>query len=829
MGRSNLGNSIAPSHAVIKKPAFLTGVSLITFSVLVLQIVQTRILSVIAWYYLAFFAISVAMLGMTIGAVWVYLRRDRFLPDRLASDLSWYALATAVSIPASMMVQFSLITTLSLTASTIVSWALLLAAMAVPYAFAGVVVSLALTRSPFPVSQVYSVDLLGAALGCAAVVLLLNVLDGPTTLIVIGLTAAFAAYCFTASTSGVEQQQLKARAWWQRPVPVMMVLLALSLINALTPLRLRPMLVKDKLERSGLNRFEQWNSYSRVIATRPSTGRPMLWGRSPRMPKDLVTQEVFLNIDGDASTDMFHYDGTRESIEFLRYDLVNLAYNLPGIRKAAIIGVGGGRDLLSAHLYGVPEIIGVELNPIFIDLHTKHPYYKVYSNVTALPNLKLYVDDARSWFASTDQKFDLVQMSMIDTWAATGAGAFSLSENGLYTLEGWRAFIKTLNDKGIFTVSRWYNPSDVDETGRMIGLATAALLDAGVSDARPYLVVAHAKNIATLVLSKSPFTHEQLKILNGEIQRLGFEVLLAPGQSPKSPLLASMIASKDIDSLNKLASSSLLDITVSTDNRPFFFNQLRFSRIPQVLRHIAGGGTFGGVFAGNLQASIILILILWISISAVIITIILPLRSAAKNCPRPLIAAGSAYFSLIGMGFMFAEISLLQYFSVYLGHPIYSLGVCLFSLILATGLGSLASNRLNIASSRGMLVWGLIVVAYLLCLQQWLTDVFHATTARDLSLRISISLAVVIPLGFLLGFAFPTGMKLVEAVDKEPTPWFWGINGATSVLASVLAVMLSMSMGIRVTMLLSSVCYAVLIPVGFRLMRLRAVSAGSPT
>ncbi len=818
-----MDNSIAPSQAFVKKPAFLTGVFLITFSVLVFQIVQTRILSVITWYYLAFFAISVAMLGMTIGAVWVYLQRDRFLPDRLASDLSRYALATAFSIPASMMVQFSLITTLSDSASTIASWGLLLAAMAVPYAFAGVVVSLALTRSPFPVGHVYGVDMLGAALGCAAVVLLLNVLDGPTVLIVSGLIAALAAYFFTASASGAEKQQLKARAWWQRPVPAMLALLALSLLNALTPLGFRPILVKGRIDPSGLNRFEQWNSFSRIRATQPITSTPHLWGKSPRMPTDLVTQLARLDIDSDAGTAMYHYDGTRESIEFLRYDLVNLAYNLPGIRKAAIIGVGGGCDLLSAHLYGVPEIIGVELNPIFIDLHSKHPYYKVYSNVMALPNLKLYVDDARSWFASTNQKFDLVQMSMIDTWAATGAGAFSLSENGLYTLEGWRAFFKTLNNKGVFTVSRWYNSSDVDETGRMIGLATATLLDAGVSDARPYLVVAHAKNIATLVLSKSPFTNEQLKILNDEIQRLGFDVLLAPGHSPESPLLASMIASKDIDSLNKLASSGLLDLTVSTDNRPFFFNQLRFSSIPRALRHFAGSGTFGGVLHGNLQASIVLILILWISFNAVIFTIILPLRKSAKNCSRPLIAAGSAYFSLIGMGFMFAEISLLQYFSVYLGHPIYSLGVCLFSLILATGLGSLVSNRLNIASSRGMLVWGLIVVVYLLCLQQWLTDVFHATTARDLSVRISISLVVVIPLGFLLGFAFPTGMKLVEAVDNEPTPWFWGINGATSVLASVLAVMLSMSMGIRVTMLLSSVCYAVLIPISFRLMSLRAV------
>ena len=270
----------------------------------------------------------------------------------------------------------------------------------------------------------------------------------------------------------------------------------------------------------------------------------------------------------------------------------------------------------------------------FSSLYTKHPYYKAYSNITALPNLKLHVDDARSWFASTDQKFDLVQMSMIDTWAATGAGSYSLSENGLYTLEGWRAFINTLNDNGVFTVSRWFNPDDVKETGRMIGLATAALLDMGVSDARPHLFVARANRIATLVLSKSPFTNEQLAVLKAEVQRLGFNVLLAPDQPPDTEILAGMIASKDIDSLNVVL-NALLDLTMPTDNRPFFFNQLRFSKIPGVMMDLAAGGTVAGGLKGNLLASATLLIILLISIIAVIYTIILPLRSAATTFPGP--------------------------------------------------------------------------------------------------------------------------------------------------------------------------------------------------
>ncbi|HZR35126.1 MAG TPA: hypothetical protein VFA75_07105, partial [Nevskia sp.] len=205
----------------------------------------------------------------------------------------------------------------------------------------------------------------------------------------------------------------------------------------------------------------------------------------------------------------------------------------------------------------------------------------------------------------------------------------------------------------------------------------------------------------------------------------------------------------------------------------------------------------------------------------------LPLRHAARSAPRALIASGTLYFALIGLGFMFGEISLLQYFSVYLGHPIYSLGVCLFSLIFSTGLGALVSGRLALDSRGAFAAWGLLVAAALFAGQHWLTDLFHATTAQPLPVRIGYSLAVVMPIGFLLGFAFPTGMRLVEAVDAEPTPWFWGINGATGVLASCLAVIVGMGLGINVTMGLAGVCYLALIPVAWSLLRQGAPSVGA--
>jgi spermidine synthase len=785
---------------------------------LIFQIVQTRILSVLAWYYLAFFAISVAMLGMTAGAVWVYLWRQRFTPEFLPVTLSNFALLAAIAMPVSMMVQFCLITTLTLSLTTVFSWTLLMAAMAVPYVFAGVVVSLALTRSPFPTGTVYGVDLLGAALGCVAVVGILNVIDGPATIFVAGVLSALSGLAFTVSA-----RRSASKPLWRRPVIVLIATLALTLFNVLLPARFRPIMVKDRLEKTESGLYEKWNSYSRIKVESPVVASPLMWGPSPNMPPKIFVPTAAMNIDGAAGTNMFHYDGTPESIAFLQYDLVNLAYRLPGIHKSAVIGVGGGRDILAAHLFGVPDITGVELNPIFINLHTRDPFYKSFSNLTTLPNLKLHVDDARSWFASTNEKFDLVQMSMIDTWAATGAGAFSLSENGLYTLEGWRAFLKTLNNDGVFTVSRWYSPDDVNETGRMIGLAAAALMDAGVEDPQSHLFVATADHIATLVLSKSPLTEARLRVLTDTTQNLGFRVLLAPDHPAESQLLRNILQSQNRVALALALSGTYLDLSVPTDARPFFFNQLRlfdFSSLIRVIQSRSGGKISYGVVTGNLIATGVLTMILFISIVAVIVTILVPLRSAVRHSPRRLIVTGSIYFSLIGVGFMLAEIALLQYFSVYLGHPIYSLGVCLFSLILASGVGSLTSERLKLNTRGKIVLWSCLIAACLAVMARGLPVVFEATTGRERSVRIAISLISIIPVGFLLGFAFPTGMRLVEAVDNGPTPWFWGINGAMGVLASVLGVMFSIAMGINASILIAAACYLLLIPTSFALLKM---------
>src|SRR5262249_31005236 len=150
-------------------------------------------------------------------------------------------------------------------------------------------------------------------------------------------------------------------------------------------------------------------------------------------------------------------------------------------------------------------------------------------------------DEARSWFARSADNFDSIQMSLTDTWAATGAGAFSLSENGLYTLQGWRTFFDHLTPSGTFTVSRWYSPSNDSETGRMLSLAMATLMDEHISSPREHIFLAAAEYLATLIVARAPFTPEELATLTATANRLHFTILVSPQSQPKSLILSEIV------------------------------------------------------------------------------------------------------------------------------------------------------------------------------------------------------------------------------------------------------------------------------------------------
>ena len=272
--------------------------------------------------------------------------------------------------------------------------------------------------------------------------------------------------------------------------------------------------------------------------------------------------------------------------------------------------------------------------------------------------------------------------------------------------------------------------------------------------------------------------------------------------------MESIVLAPDRAALNQATDASYLDLSPPTDARPFFFNQLRLDRlIGQNLFELASRP---GVFGGNLSATLTLAMLILISAALVAATIIVPLRSTLSAVTSTLIFAGTAYFALIGVGFMMTEIALLQRMSVFLGHPVYALSIVLFSLILSTGVGSLASERAPLESSGRLIAWSGLTSLYLFTLPAWLPGVLLHLESADLLIRAGLAVLVLTPAGFLMGFGFPTGMRLVSKVDRRPTPWFWGINGAAGVLAASVAVMTSISFGIDTTLRVGAICYLLL-------------------
>ena len=809
--------------ALVSPLNFYVGLFLITSCTLMLQVIQTRILSVVAWYHLAFFAISMAMFGLTAGAVWVYLRRDRFTERTLSYDLSYYSTAFALATGLCLIVQMTLAPIVIRSVTFILIWTELALCLSVPFFFSGIVVSLALTRSPFPIGRVYAVDLVGAAVGCLGVLLLLNSTDGPSAILWVATMAALGAFFFSRSAIGRPPVTIPSidRILGQR-IPIFVVLLTCSIVNGLSDYGLQPLIAKGRFEGGDSHIFREWNSFSRIAVYPQWTGKPTMWGPSPNFPNDLRISQRALNIDGDAGTTAFRFTGNLKDVEFLKYDVTNLAYHLSDRQRAAVIGVGGGRDVLSAAVFGLPDITGVEINPIFINLLTQEPGFVDFTNLTQLEGLKFVVDEGRSWFARTEKTFDIIQMSLIDTWAATGAGAFSLSENGLYTVEAWRTFLDRLSARGVYTVSRWYNKEEPSETGRMLSLAVAALIEMGIQEPERHIYLATSRFIATLIVSRQPFSLEDLKALEDAVAFYDFNVLVSPTVESDSEVLRTIVTARTREDLEDYTSRQSFDLTPATDDRPFFFNQLPLNKPIQAV-YVAKGllgwdMVDGGVRKGNLVATLTLLVLFVVSFILVFATIVIPLRPAIKDVGKKLVFGGTFYFLLIGVGFMSVEIGLLQRMSVFLGHPIYSLSVLLFSLILSTGLGSLFSDKLILDNRLKFTVWALMTGTYIIALPYWFPPVLLGFDGSSLLARATLCVGIIAPAGILMGFGFPTGMKFVSAVDRKPTPWFWGINGAAGVLASVIAVSTSIGAGISATLTIGAFCYYLLAPTALILM-----------
>jgi hypothetical protein len=772
------------------------GLFFITLATLMLEVLDTRLLSVLTWYHLSFLAVSVAMLGMAAGAVFVFVGGDLFTPDSATRLLPAAGLALAVALPvshvANLVIPFPAVRggspaeLAALAVSTLV--------LTMPFVISGVVVTLALTRTRAPIGVLYGADLIGAAAGCLAIIWLLDLTDITSTAFATGAAAAVGAWCFAryAGRQGMGS------------LVVFAILVAATTINANATRRLGVIYPKSRglwFDEQKID-FSDWNAHSNVIVRAPGTGPPFLWGPGANAPQTPV-RAALAAIDGDAGTVITNWDGSLESLAWVGYDVTSVPYRLRG-GNVAVIGVGGGRDILTALWAGNTSITGIEINEVLV--RVLEQAYRDFAKVATQPGVALVNDEARSYLTRTGQRFDVLQMSLIDTWAATGAGAFTLSENGLYTREGWQVFLRALTPTGVFSVSRWFDPDAASETTRLLSLAIASLLDCGVDTPRAHVILMTRERVATLMVSPAPFTEADRSRLQHVADAMGFTIRVSPWHMPGDERLRRIAEARSFEELGRATADPYFDFSPPTDRRPFFFNMLK----PQAFFQTHTQGS-GGVVSGNLRATRTLIALAAVAAVLVLAIIGWPLVSSGRPpMPMGLFAGALTYFALIGLGFMFVQIPFLQRFSVYLGHPTYTFSIILFLMILSAGLGSIRSERVDVERSPRLVLIPLGIAALVLLETALLQPVMDATIGWGLPGRtLTVSLFVA-PLAFLLGYCFPVGLRLTGRHSDRVTAWMWGVNGACGVMASILAVMVSMWLGIHTNLLIAAVLYGLL-------------------
>jgi hypothetical protein len=774
--------------------ALYAALACVSAATLMYEIALTRLLSVVAWYYLAFVAISTAMLGLTAGALFVQLRPRLFPAEKVLERMGGACAGMGALLPVCLVTLLAVPIGISHSVQTFFSFLLFCGVAAVPFAFSGVVICLGLTQGGPHIGRLYAADLGGAALGSLAGVLLLQAVDASSAVFVIaGLLLVAAAGLASAAGQAKRRHRLLAAA---------LGLVAAGALNARGAHGVQPIWAKDRLDDRTDIAFEKWNAISRVRVGRSAMGPPHLWGPSPLAPPTVLERSE-LTIDNDASTVIQRFDGRAESVRQLAYDVTSIGALLrAGSGDAVIVGVGGGRDVLNAWGAGFQHIVGLEVNPLVLDAPLV--WLRDYANLHRVPGVELHAAEARSWLATTDRRFDLLQASMVDTWAATSAGAMSLTENGLYTVEAWRLFLDRLKPGGIIAFSRWYEPPELYQTRRLVSVAAAALLENGVGNTVDHVAVVGSGRVATVLVSREPFSPEDRQRLEGLVAQLRFEPLVSPGRGARDPAMAAALAARSVRELAGLGEGAV-SYAPTWDRSPYFFNAVPLRRLLQALSD--------DLVIGSVRATLVLLCFSAAAAVLAALTLLLPAWRASSGGAGSL--AAGAHVALLGIAFMLLELGAMQQLSLLLGHPAYSLVVVLGVLLVASGLGSLASERLP---ARGpwrrapALLSGAVVLLYALGSE----GLVASSMGLPFASRVALSVGLLFPVGLALGSCLPVAFRSARSAGLEALlPWLWAVNGACSVLASFLAVLVSMELSIPACLAAAGMAYlaaTVLVP-----------------
>lgn len=760
----------------LKWRSLYIGIGLTTLATLLLELALTRIFSVVFYYHFAFLAISIALFGLGAGGVFSYVVAGWKRP--------FFAKLGAIAAVNAALALVALVMVLGLRGEIgYGTLALVYFTSALPFFAAGTTISLAIAETIERVDRVYFADLTGAAAGCLLLIPLLDTLGGPNTVI-----AAALLYAISAVTWFGLAESRKGRAWAAALAGALLLLVG---VNAFVPL-IDVKYAKGK-ELAG-ERFVRWNSFSRIALSRE---------KESRMPN--------IVIDADAATGIPSFDLARLS-EKERNDLLyqgpGLVYVLRPGAKALVIGAGGGWDLARALASGCRDVTGVEINPIIATTIMRQRFPDLSRRLYFRPEVRIRVEDGRSFVRRTDEKYGVIQMTLVDTWASTAAGAFALSENNLYTSDAFYEYFNHLDDNGILVFTRW-GLEPPRESLRLVSLARAALARLGQTDLARHVMVVREGGAAelaswgatdTVLIGRSAFQDSDLARLRAAAPHGHFRFLYLPDETIPNAF-TSLIRSPNRSSFER---QYRYDVSAVDDNRPFFFYTVQPRDVWNFLKHAS---RLSADYQVN-RAVPLLFGLLIVSALATGIMLGLPRVLLGSRLPSD---KGTLrflwYFIFIGAGYILIQVALVQKFVLFLGHPTYALTVIIFSMLISSGLGSYFSRRIATGSDARLGRVLALVALLVALLAVSVSPILGAGVGLPLPVKFAISVLLIAPPGFLMGVPFPTGLRRLEEMHKPSVRWAWSLNAAASVLGSVAAIVLAIYLGLRETLLMGGAMY----------------------
>jgi spermidine synthase len=777
---------------------------------LAMEVFYTRLFAALFWRNTAFAILSLAMLGIGASGVLVYLRPSWFPRERRDAQLAWQTIAFGLSIVGSYLWILSLSARSYNAMEPLSSYAALVAAGIVPFFFGGLVLSIVFTHAAERMSELYRLDLLGASIGAVLVLPALRIFNGPALVPVLALAAA------VTGTWYAKREAL--RAPYYGGIGASVLLLALGYAEARHDVLA---VTHSHGQKEQDIEIERWDPLARLTVQ----------GFKPDFK--------WLNIDSQVVTPILRYSGNPQDVEYLRHNVLQLAYHLRTYPKVLIIGPGGGSDVLSAITFGNQDIEAVEVNRSTIQL-MKRELGGFNGNLYTMPFVDIHIADGRAYVSAMDHKVDLLQATFVDTFTASASGSHTLSENYLYTVDGFHDFLDHLNPGGVLSMSRWGGTEfSFAETHRAIALAVSALSGRHVPHPEHNVVVVQgapperltvgagyqnpgqlAESMSTLLVKMTPFTDEELDRVSRTVTESSFRPLWLGKRGGADPMVQQLFLASDRAAMYRdYHRATGLDITPVTDDRPFFFDMIDplasmfSSPLPEWRKHIY-------YFARTLDIAMLHQLLIVTSLFALglLVVPLLGRLGDLRGVARPVSSLG--YFVCLGIGYIGIELTLMQRFSLFLEHPIYSMVVLLSSILYASGLGSASTGNVepDHAAKHAVRKLGFLV-ATLAAYGVLLPRLTRALIGLPLLLKMVIAVAVAFPPAYFMGMMLPLGIAAIRGRAARLVPWAWGLSSAFSVLGGVASLMFAMSFGYTKTWYLFAAAYALALVFASRLAR----------